>query len=262
MPIPAPSAHASTFAIRLKPSPRWPGRPAAGSVLLGVMTILLSTAAPGRAAESAPAATNRFEKEALAFEALDRTNPPPTGAVVVAGSSTIRIWHADMKADLSPLTVVPRGFGGSTMSDLLRLAPRIVVPCRPRAVVVYEGDNDIAGNVPPAQIRDRFVALVALLRKDLPDVRIYCVSIKPSPSRWDKWPQTVAANALLKAACEAGRGLRYIDVTQALLGPDGQPQPELYRKDRLHMTRPGYVLWSQALNAVLQAEEGRYEKAK
>ena len=74
----------------------------------------------------------RFEKEIQAFEAQDARQPPPRQAVLCVGSSTMRMWHADIRHDLAPLTVIARGFGGSTMYDLLHFTDRIVTVYQPR----------------------------------------------------------------------------------------------------------------------------------
>src|SRR4030042_2704257 len=68
----------------------------------------------------------RFETAIQAFEAKDRKTPPPSGAIVCIGSSTIRMWHATIVKDLAPLTVIPRGFGGGQMNHALHYrAPRV-----------------------------------------------------------------------------------------------------------------------------------------
>ena len=86
----------------------------------------------------------RFEKAVQAFEAKDKKDPPPASAIVCTGSSSMVGWHKTIRNDLAPLTVIPRGFGGSTMNDVLYYAERVAIPYRPRAILVYEGDNDIA----------------------------------------------------------------------------------------------------------------------
>ncbi len=60
----------------------------------------------------------RFAAEIEAFEATDKLSPPPKGAIVLTGSSTVRRWHPTLEKDLAPLTVIPRGFGGSVMTDI------------------------------------------------------------------------------------------------------------------------------------------------
>lgn len=201
----------------------------------------------------------RWASTIHAFDRAGRTNPPPAGAVVATGSSSLRGWHRRIASDLAPITVIPRGFGGSNMRDLLGLADRLVLAHRPRAVLIYEGDNDIAAGATAEQIRDTFLQLVAVLHARQPGLRVYLLSIKPSPSRWSKWPEARRANDLLAAACGRDKRLTFIDVSTPMLGPDGQPKPELYLKDRLHMTDAGYDLWKSIVQPVLAEKEGPFE---
>ena len=61
----------------------------------------------------------RFRAAIEAFESEDREAPPPSGAIVGTGSSSMRFWSVGDRfaSDLSPLTVINRGFGGSVIHD-------------------------------------------------------------------------------------------------------------------------------------------------
>src|SRR5215472_3812164 len=76
------------------------------------------------------------------FEEEDKVHPPKPGCIVFAGSSSFRFWDT-LVSDMKPLEVINRGFGGSEFSDLDLYVSRIVIAYHPRAVVVYEGDNDL-----------------------------------------------------------------------------------------------------------------------
>jgi len=201
----------------------------------------------------------RLEAEVAAFEKADRTAPPPSGAVVCLGSSSVRMWHEHLAADLAPITVVPRGFGGSTMYDALVVLPRIVLGLRPRAVLLYEGDNDIAFGVSPKGVLETFDALVDSVERALPGTRLYVLAIKPSPSRWEVWPQMTEANRLLARACDGDSLLTYIDVATPMLGENGLPRSNVFLPDSLHMNREGYAIWRSAVRPVLLEHEARWE---
>ncbi len=196
----------------------------------------------------------RFESEIRAFADEDRAFPPPKGALLCVGSSSIRMWHSTIREDLAPSTVIPRGFGGSTMLDLLYYASRIVVPYEPRAILVYEGDNDIAEGVSPETIRLLFDALVLKVRSALPETRIYLLSIKPSPARWHLWDRMKEANRLLRSACDADERLCFIDVAARMLDEKGNPRAELFLEDGLHLNGAGYALWRDEVRAILDEE--------
>lgn len=197
----------------------------------------------------------RWEDAVRAFEASDLAAPPPADALLCIGSSSMRMWHETIEADLAPLAVIPRGFGGSTMYDVLHFAGRIVLPYRPRAVLLYEGDNDIDSGVPPQRVAAVFAEFVSQVHAQLPQTRIHVLSIKPSPARWSKWPQMQAANALLQAACAGDSTLAYVDVATPMLGPDGRPRSDLFLADQLHLSARGYALWTEVVRREVVSRE-------
>lgn len=204
----------------------------------------------------------RFEKEVQRFEAADKKKPPPQGAIFCFGSSSIRGWHKTIQKDLAPLTIVPRGFGGSTMNDALYYSDRIVLPYKPRAIVVYEGDNDVGQGISPKKIADTFHKFVEKVHKHLPECRIYFLSIKPSISRWRLWPKMKEANSLIAIECSKDKRLTFVDVSSGMLNGEGKPQNKIFKKDKLHMNRYGYVIWLDKLKPILMESELLYEKKK
>jgi lysophospholipase L1-like esterase len=171
-------------------------------------------------------------------------------------------WHKTIRADLAPLTVIPRGFGGSNMNDALHYADRVVLAYKPRAVVIYEGDNDINLGISPGKVRETFLAFVKKVRGELPKCRIYFLSVKPSIKRWKLWPRMKKANELIAAECAKDPLLTYVDVAAGMLGKDGRPRKEIFKRDKLHMVRAGYEIWRDALRPVLIRAEGKHEPRK
>lgn len=198
----------------------------------------------------APATASAFEPEIAQFEAADRVAPPPRGSIVFAGSSSMRMW-TDVASDFPGQPVLNRGFGGSTLADVTFFAPRVVLPYRPRLVVLYAGDNDLAAGHTSEQVLADYSAFVRVVRRALPATRIVYVSIKPSPSRWSLADQMRAANALIAQAIVHDTLATYVDVFTPMLGADGRPRPELYQADSLHMTAAGYALWRARLAPVV-----------
>ncbi len=200
---------------------------------------------------------NAWESTIARFEAADRHNPPPTGAVVFVGSSSFTFWST-LESDMAPLPAINRGFGGSRMGDIVRYAPRIVIPYQPRAVVFFAGTNDISGRTPRTaqEVYAGYQAFVKAVHAALPETLIYYVSITPTPSRWKLWPVAQEANRLVAAHTAGDRRLRYIDLVPAILGPDGRPDRSLYRIDRLHPSKKGYAVWTSIIKPALQADLG------
>jgi lysophospholipase L1-like esterase len=202
----------------------------------------------GPGAVAPAAAPSPWDAEFAAFASSDSAHPPPDGGVLVVGSSSIRLWNdLETQFKASP-TVLKRGFGGSQLADCVKYVDRLVVRYRPRTVVVYAGDNDLAAGATPAQVRQRFAELVQGVRRALPDTRIAYISIKPSPSRAALLPQIRATNALIRDYVATQSNAAYIDVFTPMLDTAGTPRRELFRDDALHLNPDGYRLW-QALIA-------------
>ena len=195
-----------------------------------------------------------LEADVLAYEQQDVLFPPPAGAIVVTGSSTINWWYS-MRNDLAPLDVLPRGFGGSTADDLDYYLDRLVLKYAPRAVVIYEGDNDIAWGRTPQHVADKIAQIAGRITARFPNSRVYVISIKPSPLRWNLWPLMQQANQLLVSFCATDPRCRYIDTASVLLGTDGVPVPGYYASDALHLSASGYAVWTSAIWPVLMAAE-------
>ncbi|HEV7993704.1 MAG TPA: SGNH/GDSL hydrolase family protein [Gemmatimonadaceae bacterium] len=194
---------------------------------------------------------DRFEAEIARFEASDRTAPPAPGGILFVGSSSIRLWRT-LDADFPGLPVINRGFGGSTLYEVNHYAPRIVLPYRPRLIVLYAGDNEIATGRTAEQLAGDYRAFVSLVRAALPTTRIAFVSVKPSPSRWS-FQQTVReANRLVRAITATDPLQTFVDVFTPMLGNEGRPRAELFVSDSLHMTPQGYAIWRRQLAPVVR----------
>jgi lysophospholipase L1-like esterase len=194
--------------------------------------------------------SSKWENEIAAFEAADRTNPPPKNCIVFVGSSSIRMWSS-LKADFPDLPVVNRGFGGSELADSVNFAGRIIIRYAPREVVVYAGANDLANGKSPELAFGDFVALVEKIRQRLPDTRIAFIASAPNPSRWANRENIKKFNALAQDYCRHHE-LMFIDVFPLMLGPDGMPKSGIFRQDGLHMNDKGYAIWRDAVRPYLK----------
>ena len=180
------------------------------------------------------------------FAAEDAAQPPPSGAVLFVGSSSIRLWDT-LAQDFPGVATINRGFGGSEIRDSTWYADRIVVPYAPRTIVFYAGENDLNSGRSPQQVRDDFRAFVRRVRSELPRTRIVLVSIKPSPLRAAQLPAQRQANALLREEVAKTKNAAFVDVTTPMLGADGRPRAELFGEDRLHMNAAGYAIWRERI---------------
>jgi len=196
--------------------------------------------------------TNSFEKDILAFEASDKTNPPPRRAVLFIGSSSIRMWKT-LAQDFPDYRVINRGFGGSQISDAIHFADRIVIPYEPRVIVFYSGGNDINGGKSPETVANDFKTFVGKVRDKLPTTKVVYISIAPNPARWAQIDRVREANRLIRDFTAKESGLSFIDMHPHMLGDDGQPKPDIYLPDRLHMNEKGYAIWKRVVGEHLKS---------
>lgn len=195
-------------------------------------------------------AQEQWEEAIQTFEQMDETDPPPEGAILFTGSSSIRMWTT-LAEDFPDARVINRGFGGSQMSDLIHFADRIVTPYAPRLILVYEGDNDIAADKTAEQVFSDYQEFVSLVHDALPDTRIAFIAIKPSLARRALMDEMRKANGLIEEYAGAREHLDYIDIFTPMLGEDGEPLPDVFAEDGLHMNAAGYAIWAQAVRPYL-----------
>ncbi len=225
---------------------------------LGLLSLALLTALASQAQTVAPspaylAAQTRWQSAFAAFQNADKERVPGNDGVLFVGSSTIRLW-SNLAQDFRQVPVIiNRGFGGSTMADCSLFTRELVVRYKPKHVLVYAGDNDLAEGHTPMQVLESFARFATAVRTELPDARISYISIKPSPSREKLLPQMREANDMIAAYINRLPNSEYIDIFTPMLGADGRPKGELFGGDRLHLNEDGYRLWKSVIAAHMKA---------
>jgi lysophospholipase L1-like esterase len=183
----------------------------------------------------------KWEKEISAFEASDKTNPPPKGAVLFVGSSTIRLWKT-LQQDFPSVKVINRGFGGSEIVDSTHFAERIIFPYEPSRIFLRAGGNDLWAGKSAEEVFNDFKDFVAKVRGKLPRTEIIFIGWNPTIARWSQVEKEKALNSLVKDYVEHGQGLAYIDTYSLPIGTDDKPRAELFMPDKLHFNAEGYKL--------------------
>ncbi len=193
-----------------------------------------------------------FGDEIQAFKSRDSIQPPPQHAILFVGSSSFRKW-TEMQADFPGYTIINRGFGGSTLPDVIHYANNVIFPYHPKQIVIYCGDNDVASSdtITAEMVLHRFERLFYLIRKRLPGTDIAFVSIKPSPSRQRMMPVMDSANAAIKSFLKRRPHTAFIDVYHLMLDSTGVPRKDLFVEDMLHMNAKGYAIWQKAIRPYL-----------
>lgn len=185
------------------------------------------------------------------FIAADAGNPPPVGAVVFVGHSTIKKWTT-LAEDFPGIPCINRGFGGSELFDTVYYADRIVIPYKPRIIVVYAGENDLAAGKTPAEVVGYFRTFREKIHAALPQTKIIYLSNKESPLREALRPKILELNALVAKDCATDARCLELDLNALLLDAHGKVRPELFLSDRLHLAPAAYALWTRVLSPYLQ----------
>ena len=184
-----------------------------------------------------------FESEINDFLYQDSVSFPPSGVYLFTGSSTIRKWD-NLKTDFAEITVIQRGFGGSTIEALNFYVNHIVLPYRPKTIVVYEGDNDLAQGISPIEFTNLCDTFISKVHKQFPKTMIYFMSIKPSFARKQQLPLQDEANKQLKKLTKKRRKTDFIDIRQLMYNKEGQLRKDFFESDSLHVNSECYRVWA------------------
>lgn len=189
-----------------------------------------------------------FSDEIREFKKQDSIHFPPKEAILFVGSSSFRFWQ-DVSNYFPGYTIINRGFGGSSLPDVIRYGDEIIFPYQPKQIVIYCGENDLAGSdtVTGNTVFERFKTLFELIRSRLPGEDIVFVSLKPSPSRENLLKKMQEANLLIKTYLSIQTHAHFVDVYHKMLNADGSLRKDLYRDDMLHMRPKGYAIWQKEI---------------
>jgi lysophospholipase L1-like esterase len=202
--------------------------------------------------ESKPVADQPFWNDIQNFKKQDSVSFPPKNAILLIGSSSFTKW-TDVQDYFPGYTIINRGFGGSTLLDEIRYVNDIVFPYQPKQIIIYCGENDLASSdtVTASMVLDRFKQLFQMMR-DKSEAPIAYISMKPSPSRRHLFPKMREGNQLIKDFLATQKNTAFIDVHQKMLDLTGEPLPEIFLDDSLHMNAKGYAIWKKEMEPYMQ----------
>ncbi len=194
--------------------------------------------------------TNKFQGEVAQIIAKTPAPAEKHQAYLFTGSSSIRLWD-DLKAHYPNQTVINTGFGGSQTHELLQYTQELILNYSPKKIFIYEGDNDIAAGKSPLTILKTMQKLVGKIHGSLPEAEIIIISAKPSLSRWHLKEEYMNLNRLYKAYCHKEERVQFANVWDIMLNEKGQPKPDIFIEDGLHMNPKGYELWAEVLSSFI-----------
>jgi len=208
---------------------------------------------PAKASEPAPPtpftqAKLSYKEAALAtFETNDKFAPPKREGIAFMGGSLFQNWP-NLARDMEPMPVINRGVGGTGANKLIELYELGVSKFKPKAIVVYCGDEDLSK--PDADPKKAFLNVkdfVERVKSERPTVKIALLSVKASPKHEACLEVQRKFNLMLKDFCGYNDNLSYIDISSVTLSPDGKIKTDLFKKDGFHLNNQGYDFLAKEL---------------
>lgn len=188
-----------------------------------------------------------FDNEIRDFKRQDSISMPKPGGILFIGSSSIRKW-TDLQQRFPGKPIISRGVGGSELTQWIKYyLPYVVYPYKPAKIFIYAGENDIAAGRSAQMVSEDFVKLYELIRKQLPGVSIYFMSIKHSPVRAIYYGEVDRTNQSVARYLQGKPLAYYIDMNTILFTPQAIPDSTLYNSDYLHLNSRGYDRWQKVL---------------
>jgi lysophospholipase L1-like esterase len=215
------------------------------------IAIILLSCSPVKKYQHSPEVL-AWENDIREFEKLDKSEKYAQDAILVAGSSSIRLWTT-LQSDMSPYPVIQRGYGGARLSDFAVYADRIISPHPCRAIVIFIA-NDITGSEAdksPKEVAALFRYVLQTIRKTHPDTPVFWIAVTPTAARWSAWNEIQKAGSRIKDICEQNTNTFFIRTDFAFLDENRKPKTELFIDDKLHLNQKGYAIWTEIIKKEL-----------
>ena len=197
-----------------------------------------------------------FQEEINAFIKKDSIAMPAANSILFVGSSSFNYWK-DISNYFPGYPIINRGFGGSSLTDIIYFNQETILKYKPKQIYIYCGENDIAASdtITPQIVFERFKTLHSIIRTHLGNkVPVMYVSIKPSVARWSMEEKFVAANTLIRNFLNKQKHTQFLDVHSAMLDSNGMVYKDIFIAAKLHMNAKGYAIWQKIIAPTLVKE--------
>ncbi len=197
-----------------------------------------------------------FQDEIDVFIKKDSIAMPAANSILFVGSSSFNYWK-DISNYFPGYPIINRGFGGSSLTDIIYFNQETILKYKPKQIYIYCGENDIAASdtITPAIVFERFKTLYTIIRTHLGNkVPVMYVSIKPSVARWSMEEKFFAANSLIRNFINKQKHTQFLDVHSAMLDSNGMVYKDIFIADKLHMNAKGYAIWQKIIAPTLVKE--------
>jgi lysophospholipase L1-like esterase len=197
-----------------------------------------------------------FQAEIDVFIKKDSIAMPAANSILFVGSSSFNYWK-DISNYFPGYPIINRGFGGSSLTDIIHFNQETILKYKPKQIYIYCGENDIAASdtISPQIVFERFKTLHSIIRTHLGNnIPVMYVSIKPSVARWSMEDKFVTANSLIRNFINKQKQTQFLDVHSAMLDTNGEVYKDIFIADKLHMNAKGYAIWQKIIAPTLVQE--------
>ena len=197
-----------------------------------------------------------FQEEINVFIKKDSIAMPADNSILFVGSSSFNYWK-DISNYFPGYPIINRGFGGSSLTDIIHFNQETILKYKPKQIYIYCGENDIAASdtISPQIVFERFKTLHSIIRTHLGNnIPVMYVSIKPSVARWSMEDKFVTANSLIRNFINKQKQTQFLDVHSAMLDTNGEVYKDIFIADKLHMNAKGYAIWQKIIAPTLVQE--------
>ena len=197
-----------------------------------------------------------FQEEINVFIKKDSIAMPAANSILFVGSSSFNYWK-DISNYFPGYPIINRGFGGSSLTDIIHFNQETILKYKPKQIYIYCGENDIAASdtISPQIVFERFKTLYTIIRTHLGNnIPVMYVSIKPSVARWSMEDKFVTANSLIRNFINKQKQTQFLDVHSAMLDTNGEVYKDIFIADKLHMNAKGYAIWQKIIAPTLVQE--------
>ena len=194
-----------------------------------------------------------FQDEIDVFIKKDSIAMPAANSILFVGSSSFNYWK-DISNYFPGYPIINRGFGGSSLNDIIYFNQETILKYKPKQIYIYCGENDIAASdtITPQIVFERFKTLYTIIRTHLGNkVPVMYVSIKPSVARWTMEEKFVTANTLIRDFINKQKHTQFLDVHSAMLDTSGMVFKDIFIADKLHMNAKGYAILQKIIAPTL-----------
>ena len=183
--------------------------------------------------------------------------------LLMIGDSITHGWEGAGKATWEKYygkrNAVNLGIGGDrTQHVIWRLQNGNIKGISPKLAVIMIGTNNSGSNT-PEEIAEGVEAIVALLRKELPEMKVLILAIfSRGPNNDDPRRQVnEKTNAIIEKLAD-GKMVYFLNINDRFVDEDGTLPKEIM-PDLLHPKEKGYGIWAEAMEPTIAKLMGEKE---